>query len=88
MVISSLSFNKPAGKSNYTRQGFTLENWLHLFKYPALAKALQLQSEAAVLPTAIAVLGTLVAIALVRQRLSAATARSPHDPAADPHPRS
>jgi spermidine/putrescine transport system permease protein len=69
LVIIVFSFNKPRGKFNYTWQGFTLENWLHPFKYPALAKALRLSLEVAALSTAIAlVLGTLVAIALVRQR--------------------
>ena len=69
LVIIVFSFNKPRGKFNYTWQGFTLENWLHPFKYPALAKALRLSIEVAALSTAIAlVLGTLVAIALVRQR--------------------
>lgn len=69
LVIIVFSFNNPAGKFNYTWQGFTLENWLHPFKYPALAKALRLSLEVAALSTAIAlVLGTLVAIALVRQR--------------------
>ena len=69
LVIIVFSFNKPRGKFNYTWQGFTLENWLHPFKYPALAKALRLSVEVAALSTAIAlVLGTLVAVALVRQR--------------------
>lgn len=69
LVIIVFSFNSPKGKFNYTWQGFTLENWLHPFKYPALAKALRLSIEVAALSTAIAlVLGTLVAIALVRQR--------------------
>ena len=69
LVIIVFSFNKPKGKFNYTWQGFTFENWLHPFKYPALAKALQLSVEVAAISTAIAlVLGTLVAIALVRQR--------------------
>ena len=69
MVIIVFSFNKPKGKFNYTWQGFTFENWLHPFKYPALAKALRLSVEVAAISTAIAlVLGTLVAIALVRQR--------------------
>ena len=69
LVIIVFSFNKPKGKFNYTWQGFTFENWLHPFKYPALAKALRLSVEVAAISTAIAlVLGTLVAIALVRQR--------------------
>ena len=69
LVIIVFSFNKPRGKFNYTWQGFTFENWLHPFKYPALAKALRLSVEVAAISTAIALLlGTLVAIALVRQR--------------------
>jgi len=69
LVIIVFSFNKPKGKFNYTWQGFTWENWTDPFKYPALAKALQLSLNVAAVSTAIAlVLGTLVAIALVRQR--------------------
>jgi len=68
-VIVLFSFNKPAGKFNYTWQGFTLDNWAHPFKYPALANALKMSIEVAAVSTAIAlVLGTLLAIALVRQR--------------------
>jgi spermidine/putrescine transport system permease protein len=68
-IIILFSFNKPAGKFNYTWQGFTLQNWAHPFKYPALADALKLSLNVAAVSTAVAlVLGTLVAIALVRQR--------------------
>ena len=69
LVIIVFSFNKPAGKFNYTWQGFTLDNWADPFKYPALASALRLSLNVAAVSTAIAlVLGSLVAIALVRQR--------------------
>ncbi len=68
-VMVLFSFNKPLGKFNYTWQGFTLENWAHPFKYPALTEALEKSLMIAGLSTAIAiVLGTLLAIALVRQR--------------------
>jgi spermidine/putrescine transport system permease protein len=68
-VIVLFSFNKPAGKFNYTWQGFTLDNWANPFKYPALAQALKMSIEIAALSTVVAVaLGTLLAIALVRQR--------------------
>ncbi|WP_369806660.1 ABC transporter permease, partial [Mycobacterium sp. E802] len=68
-VIVLFSFNDPSGKFNYTWQGFTLDNWAHPFKYPALTEALKLSLNVAGVSTAIAlVLGTLVAIALVRQR--------------------
>jgi spermidine/putrescine transport system permease protein len=68
-VIILFSFNKPVGKFNYTWQGFTLDNWADPFKYPALTNALKMSLNIAAVSTAIAlVLGTLVAIALVRQR--------------------
>ena len=41
-VIILFSFNNPAGKFNYTWQGFTLDNWLNPFKYPPLTEALKL----------------------------------------------
>ena len=69
LVIIVFSFNKPAGKFNYTWQGFTWDNWADPFKYPALTNALKLSINVAAVSTAIAlVLGTLVAVALVRQR--------------------
>jgi len=69
LVIIVFSFNKPAGKFNYTWQGFTWDNWANPFKYPALTNALKLSINVAAVSTAIAlVLGTLVAVALVRQR--------------------
>jgi spermidine/putrescine transport system permease protein len=68
-VIVLFSFNHPAGKFNYTWQGFTLDNWANPFKYPALTAAMQTSLEIAALSTLIAlVLGTLLAVALVRQR--------------------
>jgi spermidine/putrescine transport system permease protein len=68
-VIILFSFNNPKGKFNYSWQGFTLKNWLDPFKYPALTDALMLSINVAAVSTAIAlVLGSLVAIALVRQR--------------------
>ena len=75
VVIVVFSFNDPAGKFNYTWQGFTLDNWADPFKYPALTNALKLSLNVAAASTAIAlVLGTLVAIALVRQRFRGRTA--------------
>ena len=75
LVIIVFSFNKPAGKFNYTWQGFTLENWADPFKYPALTNALKLSLNVAAVSTAIAlVFGTLVAVALVRQRFRGHTA--------------
>lgn len=74
-VIVLFSFNKPLGKFNYTWQGFTLENWADPFKYPALTEALKLSLNVAAVSTAFAlVLGSLVAVALVRQRFRGRTA--------------
>ena len=68
-VIVLFSFNNPAGRFNYSWQGFTLDNWMDPFRYPALTNALKMSLNVAAVSTAIAlVLGTLLAIALVRQR--------------------
>ena len=69
LVIVLFSFNDPQGKFNYTWQGFTFKNWADPFKYPALTDAMKLSINVAAVSTAVAlVLGSLVAIALVRQR--------------------
>jgi len=69
LVIVAFSFNDPQGKFNYSWQGFTLDNWADPFKYPPLTDALTLSLNVAAVSTAIAlVLGTPLAIALVRQR--------------------
>jgi spermidine/putrescine transport system permease protein len=74
-VIVLFSFNNPKGKFNYSWQGFTLNNWAHPFKYPALTDALKLSLNVAAVSTAFAVvLGSLVAVALVRQRFRGRTA--------------
>ena len=74
-VIVLFSFNNPKGKFNYSWQGFTLNNWLHPFKYPALTDALKLSLNVAAVSTLVAlVLGSLVAVALVRQRFRGRTA--------------
>ena len=68
-VIILFSFNDPKGKFNYSWQGFTLKSWLDPFKYPPLTDALLLSINVAAVSTVIAlVLGSLVAVALVRQR--------------------
>jgi spermidine/putrescine transport system permease protein len=68
-VIVVFSFNAPVGKFNLTWHGFSLEAWSDPFKYPQLTEALKTSLEVAAISTVIAtVLGTFVAIALVRQR--------------------
>jgi spermidine/putrescine transport system permease protein len=68
-VIVAFSFNEPRGKFNLTWKGFTLDNWADPLKYPQLTDALETSLRVAAVSTACAVvLGTLVAVALVRQR--------------------
>ena len=67
VLIIVFSFNDPAGKFNFTWQGFTLSNWAHPFEIPELTDALLLSLRLAVLATLIStVLGTMIALALVR----------------------
>jgi spermidine/putrescine transport system permease protein len=66
-VIALFSFNDPAGKYNYNWQGFTLQYWRDVLAIPALREALFVSIEIALLVSVIAtVLGTLIALALVR----------------------
>src|SRR5882757_9892726 len=66
-LIIVFSFNDPAGKFNFTWQGFTLSHWAHPFVISELTDALLLSLRLALLATVISTaLGTLVALALVR----------------------
>ena len=66
-VIVVFSFNDPAGRFNFTWQGFTLDHWLHPFTNPDLATAMKNSFGIAIISTLIAVaLGTFMAMALVR----------------------
>jgi len=68
-VIVAFSFNQPSGRFNAVWEKFTFQNWLHPFADQALVKALVLSLEIALLASTIAtILGTFVAIALVRYR--------------------
>jgi len=66
-VIAVFSFNDPAGKFNFTWEGFTLLHWENVFSIPdlneAMTNSLQLAAVSTVLAT---ILGTLIALALVR----------------------
>ncbi len=67
VLIIVFSFNDPAGKFNFTWQGFTLSHWAHPFEISELTDALLLSLRLALLATLIStVLGTLIALALVR----------------------
>jgi spermidine/putrescine transport system permease protein len=70
-VIVLFSFNDPSGKFNLNWRGFTTANWADPFRYPQLTEALRTSLQVAALSTAVSiVLGTLVAVALVRHRFS------------------
>jgi len=67
VLIIVFSFNDPAGKFNFTWQGFTLSHWAHPFEISELTSALLLSLRLALLATIIStVLGTMIALALVR----------------------
>jgi spermidine/putrescine transport system permease protein len=68
-IVIAFSFNNPLGRFNYTWQGFTFKNRLHPLEYPGLGSAIRVSLEIAVLSSIVAtVLGTLIALALVRYR--------------------
>jgi len=67
IVIAVFSFNDPAGKFNFTWQGFTTEHWSNAFGIPELTDALKTSIELAAASTVIStILGTMIAMALVR----------------------
>jgi spermidine/putrescine transport system permease protein len=67
VVVIVFSFNDPAGRYNYTWEAFTTEHWRNPFGPPFLGDAVQTSIKVAVLATIVSVvLGTLVALALVR----------------------
>ena len=66
-VVIAFSFNDPPGRYNYTWHGFTLDQWKNWDAVPALKDAMVLSLEIALLASVVAtVLGTLIALALVR----------------------
>jgi spermidine/putrescine transport system permease protein len=68
-VVIAFSFNAPLGRFNYTWEGFTLDNWKAPFAVPGLQDAITASVQIAALSSiAATVLGTLIALALVRHR--------------------
>jgi spermidine/putrescine transport system permease protein len=68
-LIVAFSFNNPAGRDNSTWQGFTLSHWTAAFRDKSLTQPLITSLEVALVATIVAtILGTFVAIALVRYR--------------------
>jgi spermidine/putrescine transport system permease protein len=67
VVVIIFSFNDPAGRFNYTWEGFTIEHWTNPFGPPFLGDAVKTSIQVALIATLVAtILGTLVAMALVR----------------------
>jgi spermidine/putrescine transport system permease protein len=68
-VIVVFSFNEPAGKFNFTWNRFSLAAWRDPWRFPGLSEALLNSLRVAGVATLVAlVLGTMVALALVRYR--------------------
>jgi spermidine/putrescine transport system permease protein len=68
-VIVVFSFNDPQSRFNFVWHGFTLDNWKHPFDVPGLTEAMTNSLKIAAISTVIAtILGTLMALALVRYR--------------------
>ena len=66
-VVALFSFNNPAGRFNYTWQGFTFDNWRNWDGVPGLRDAIVVSLEIAGLAALTATaLGTMIALALVR----------------------
>jgi spermidine/putrescine transport system permease protein len=66
-VVVMFSFNNPAGRFNYTWQGFTFDNWVNWDAIPGLRSAVEVSLEiAAISSISATILGTLIALALVR----------------------
>jgi spermidine/putrescine transport system permease protein len=66
-IILLFSFNNPRGRFNFVWTGFSLDAWKHPFAVEGLADAMKTSLEIAALSTIGAtVLGTLMALALVR----------------------
>ena len=66
-IVILFSFNDPAGRFNYTWQGFSLDAWANPFAFPGLQDAVELSLVIATLSALVATaLGTLIALALVR----------------------
>jgi spermidine/putrescine transport system permease protein len=68
-VMIAFGFNDPAGRFNFTWQGFTLENYRTVFRFPQLTEALANSLVVATVATIVATtLGTLIGLALTRYR--------------------
>jgi spermidine/putrescine transport system permease protein len=66
-VVILFSFNHPTGRFNYIWHSFTLDNWIHWNSVLGIQSAIVTSLEVAALATFVAtVLGTMIALAIVR----------------------
>jgi spermidine/putrescine transport system permease protein len=66
-VIALFSFNDPVGRTNFAWRSFTIQYWLDPFGVPGLAAAVAASLRIAFLSMIVStILGTLIALALVR----------------------
>ena len=71
-VVVLFSFNAPSGRFNYVWEGFTLDNWVHWDAVPGISDAVVTSLEIGIVSTVMAtILGTMIALALVRHRFPA-----------------
>jgi spermidine/putrescine transport system permease protein len=69
LVVILFSFNDNHGRFNFTWQGFTLKHWTGAFEIPAIFDSLLVSLRIAFLSALVAtILGTLIALSLVRYR--------------------
>ena len=69
VVVAVLSFNQPSSRFNYTWSEFTWDNWANPCAVPAVCESVFTSIQIAALATIVStVLGTLIALALVRYR--------------------
>ncbi len=68
-VVVLFSFNAPSGRFNYVWEGFTLDNWVNWDAVPGISDAVVTSLEIGIVSTVMAtILGTMLALALVRHR--------------------
>jgi spermidine/putrescine transport system permease protein len=68
-IVVLFSFNAPSARFNYVWEGFTLDNWTNWDAVPGIRDAVITSLEIGIVSTiAATVLGTLLALAIVRHR--------------------
>jgi spermidine/putrescine transport system permease protein len=69
VVVILFSFNNPTGRFNYVWHSFTFDNWIHWNSVLGIQSAIVTSLEVAALATLVAtVLGTMIALAIVRHQ--------------------